>query len=293
MTWTTRILAILNIIAAFVLFYAAGRAAYQRHEWSQTLANRARQYRDGLPTEEWLGKIGNDQLGALLDRMEVTPALLARLPDSDRARIEPLERRARSNFEARKNRGDNPAPRYRSEDEQRQSIGKLTADDKVMNDPGQLLLSDQGTLKELRDRLGPAGFTRLIREAIVLNRPKILARQLDLAAKLSSILRQVETYQKDIASFDEQIARFNDRLKDEQALKDKLTFENKARRDEITQLHAEVEEALHARDVAQGRESDMRRQLAEVQDRINKLTEKNNQLEKLIETREAVTKTDR
>lgn len=293
MTWTARILAILNVIAAIVLFYAAGRCAYQRAAWTKFLEERAAKYRDGMPTADWLKGTEDAKLAKLLDNMAITPALLEKLPQADRTKLERLEQQAKAQNDALKARGagQNVPHRYRSESEQRLALGKSALPDKGLEDPGTLLL-DQAGIKEMREKLGPAGFIRLIREAILLNKPKIFAEERDLAEKLASLLRTRENYTKDIERFNEEITRLEARLKDERGLREKLDFENKARRDEITQLYAEVEEALHARDVAQAHETDMRRQLAEVQDRIAKLSAKNAELESVLLQKEGVTKKD-
>lgn len=290
MTWTTRILAILNIIAIGVLFYAAGRSAYQRAAWTQFLEERAKKYRDGQTTQAWLASLNSEQMGKLLDRMEVTPLLLSRLPEADRAKIEALERAKKNQYEALKARGDKPPYRYKSESEQRQQLAKLAVNDNELDSNPGKLLTVGGDMDKMQEALGPAGFLRLVREAIALNKPKLLAEEQRLVEAKASLLRQKENFEKDIAKFTEEIARLEARLKDERDLRERMETENRARRSEITQLYAEIEEAMHARDVALGREQDMRRQLAEIQDRIGKTTARIVGLEKAIEAKENATK---
>jgi chromosome segregation ATPase len=60
MSLLTKILAALNLIAAGVLFYFAGRAFYVRYEWSKVMDRLAAQ-RDGIPTSALLDKLEKTQ----------------------------------------------------------------------------------------------------------------------------------------------------------------------------------------------------------------------------------------
>jgi hypothetical protein len=289
MTWTTRILAILNVIAAIVLFWAAGKAAYQRTAWNKFMEERAAKFRDGTTTQDWVKGLDPQKLGQLLDGMSLTEELLNRIPEPDRAKLRAMEERAKGQAQAAKAAGNPVKPRYRSESEEREALAKGAMGEKGLDDPG-VLLTEPANIKEMKQRLGPAGYARLIREAILLNKPKIFAEERELTEKLASLLRQREQYQLDIIKLTEDQTRLEARLATEKDLLARTEFENKARRSEITQLYAEVEEAMHARDVALGRETDMRRQLDEVKGRIDKLSERNGQIEKLLLEKEGVTK---
>lgn len=287
MTWTTRILALLNIIAAGVLFYAAGRCYYQRQVWNQFI-QAGEKLRDGdKTTADWIKSLSDTDLAALVERVQITDQLLDRLSPSDRAKVERYEQNKQRDEAARRGRGDNVPYRPKSEDQVRMGLSRLRYNPEAPknDDAGKLLLEREG-LEQLAKDLGPAGFTRLLREAILMNHPKLASEERELSERKAALVRVKEQYLADIAIITEETKRLQERLEAEVVLRDRTQFENAERRREITQLLAEIEESLHARDVALGRENDARRQLEEVQNRIQKLLEDNDRMEQMLRSSE-------
>ncbi len=285
MTWTTRILALLNIVAAIVLVYASGRAYYQRQVWNQFVEAGEKLRDGGKTTAEWIQSLSDADLAALVERVQITEQLMERLPPADRAKVERLEQNKQRDESARRGRGDQVPHRPRSEGQVRMGLSRLRYNPEAPknDDPGKLLLDREG-LDQLAKDLGPGGFTRLLREAILMNHPKLASEERELMERKAALVRVKEQYLADIAVITEESKRLQERLEAEVLLRDRTLFENTERRREITQLLAEIEEALHARDVAIGRENDARRQLEEVQGRIEKLLDDNERLEQMLRT---------
>lgn len=82
MTWTTRILAILNILAAGALFWYAGQSAYMRSDYAHKL-QQLRETRDGISTGDWFARLKQADRERLVDTIVITDELLARLPEAD------------------------------------------------------------------------------------------------------------------------------------------------------------------------------------------------------------------
>lgn len=280
MTWTTRILAILNVLAAFVLFYAAARSATARHAWAERLKN-LRELRDGLTTETWLAKLPDAQLDAAAERIQLTPELIARMPAAIQDKLRVLE--------ARKQAAGLRRHRVLSDTQQRAALGHLTFDPKDPKaDPGLLRL-DKGEIRELAKDLGPAGFTRLIREAILVHKPRLQAEARELAETKASLLRLRNSIQADIEKLKADVELLTDRRRAEEFLRERLSYENVERRRELSRLYAELEEAQHAADVAAGREADALNQLEETRSRISNLEELNRSLEQRLLQMESAT----
>lgn len=280
MTWTTRILAILNVLAAFVLFYAAAQSATARNAWAERLKN-LRELRDGLPTEAWLAKLPDAQLDAAAERIQLTPELIARVPPAIQDKLRALE--------ARKQAAGLRRHRVLSDAQQRAALGHLTFDPRDSKaDPGLLRL-DKGEIRELAKDLGPAGFTRLIREAILVHKPRLQAEARELAETKASLLRLRNSIQADIEKLKADVELLTDRRRAEEFLRERLAYENVERRRELSRLYAELEEAQHAADVAAGREADALNQLEETRSRISNLEELNRSLEQRLLQMESAT----
>jgi hypothetical protein len=280
MTWTTRILAILNVLAALVLLYAAAQSATARNAWAERLKN-LRELRDGLATETWLAKLPDAQLDAAAERIQLTPELIARVPPAVQDKLRVLE--------ARKQAAGLRRHRLMSEAQQRAALGHLTFDPKDPKaDPGLLRL-DKGEIRELAKDLGPAGFTRLIREAILIHKPRLQAEARELAETKASLLRLRNSIQADIEKLRADIELLTDRRRAEEFLRERLAYENVERRRELSRLYAELEEAQHAADVAAGREADALNQLEETRNRISNLEELNRSLEQRLLQMESAT----
>lgn len=280
MTWTTRILAILNVLATFVLFYAAAQSYSARNAWAQRLEQRRAQ-RDGLATEAWLAKLPDAQLDALGDRIQLTPELIARVPPEIQEKLRALE--------ARKQAAGIRTHRALSDTQQRSALGHLTFDPKDPKaDPGLLRLG-KAEIADLAKDLGPAGFTRLIREAILIHKPRLMAEARELAETKASLLRLRASIQVDIEKLKADVELLTDRRRAEEFLRERLAYENVERRRELSRLYAELEEAQHAADVAAGREADALNQLEEVRNRIARLEELNRSLEQRLTQVETAT----
>src|SRR5262245_560146 len=105
MTWTTRIIAILNIIAAGFLFYYFGKSAYKRADYANDL-KQLRETRDGLSTIEWYTtKLTPEQRLKLVDSMVLTDDLLERLPEEERKAL--LQAQSQKEGDESRRRRDN------------------------------------------------------------------------------------------------------------------------------------------------------------------------------------------
>ncbi len=279
MTWTTRILAILNVLAAFVLFYAAAQSYTARNAWARHL-ELLRERRDGVSTGKWFEKLPDAQLNLLADRIELTPELIERMPAGIQEKLKSLE--------ARKQAAGIRGYRQKSELQQRTEAGRVTYDPRDPRaDPGKLRLN-QGEIADLARDLGPVGFTHLIREAILLSKPKLIAQERELAETKASLLRLRARINDDIERLRADVEHLNNRRAAEEFLRDRLTYENTERRRELSRLYVELEEAQHAADVALGREADAWNQLAEVGARSASREQPNRALEeRLVQTESA------
>jgi hypothetical protein len=295
MTITQIVLGSLNIIAAGVMLWFAAQAAYARAAW----VNHMRQYeemRDGLNTGKWINTLTPDQLQLLKARVNINEGAFWALSPEDRTRLVNALKGAVEEADLVK-----PV----SEEDIRQEIGRLfwntgqrtqmgkrgdakeyTVVEDARANPPQKLFSDDADIQNLAKRLGPRGFTKLVRAAIEQQYPKL---DLDLREAASRLyfargrLADAEAQQKRIKADVDLLVTRRDV---ERQLLTQAEAENLERRREITRLQADVEEAFGAYTVALGRELDRQRLLADLQQKQQQALQASGQLVEQIQKRE-------
>jgi hypothetical protein len=294
MTWTTRILSILNVLAVFALFWLAAQSWYLRNLTSQALKAQE-QLRDGIPTEDWFQMLTPDQRTALVDKIKIDDQLISRLSQADRDALKIRDRAKEDSDAADKSRGQKPPHRSEFDQEQRREMamtaGGYHLDFDPKNNPTNLAGVQVSPMREVALRLGPAGFRRLVQEAIRLHQPRLAAEERDLIDRKASLLRIKAEYERDIEKLKEQIAALSERADAERAIRDRALHENTERRRELATLYTELEEAILAREVALGLEMDARRQLEEIQERMANYLKLNEALTRQIQQSELGTAT--
>ena len=256
------------------MFYLAGQSAYARAAWTAQVRGLER-LRDGTQTVDWLKDLKANELDILKGRIQVD--------ESTFITLDPANRKVLLN----KLLGDSDNDRAKSDEGIRQEVaslfwntGQRTLVKKdgekrtysVINDenaqkanpPGKLLKLDDPEIATWAKKLGPAGFTKLVRAAIQQQYP-LLGLDTREAAEVEELGKRLDV---------------------EKELLRQANFENLERRREITKLEADVEEALAGLTLALGREADKKRLYDEIQQKIATTTDNSNKLVDNIKTRE-------
>jgi hypothetical protein len=284
MTIFTKILAVLNLLAAGVLVVFAVMAFTARIAWNRVLAEHQRALQGTLTASDALAQLTPEQRtrvaqylsdparrhgagGALAaplleDKMKLlspeAQQLLAKMgPDQFSAVLQELVR----------GRGAELAQRYPNNP----AIQELVS----LSENGQLL---SPAAQQLTQQFGPDDVKRLIQEANRYQTPQLTGEERRLAATRASLLHMKYVYDTQIAEMNADIARYAERLKMETALLTKVQGENTARLRELAALYAELEEMMAARNQAENREKDMRDLLAETRQRYFELARENQAL---------------
>ncbi len=237
MTWLTRIVALLNIIAAGALIYFALQVIEHRRLWAKEFERQIQQ-RDGIPTQQVLSSLSEEE------REKLKQLLGDYLQKSEYAQ---LKGAAAVQFDAMKT--------------------------KPPQDP---------KLLDLIKKLGPDVYRKLVEDYIVAIQATMLAEENKLIARRAALQLEERGHQAQIKYYDEQIARFLLDEKREKELLAKAVVESEARRLELTQRYAELEEALAARNVARGRLRDVEDRLAAQRTEFDRLAAENQSLAEKI-----------
>lgn len=296
MTIAQIVLASLNIVVAIAMFYLAGQSAYARAAWTAQVRGLER-LRDGTQTVDWLKDLKANELDILKGRIQVD--------ESTFMTLDPADRKVMLN----KLLGDSDNDRAKSDEGIRQEVaslfwntGQRTLVKKdgekrtysVINDenaqkanpPGKLLKLDDPEIATWAKKLGPAGFTKLVRAAIQQQYPLLGLDTREAAAKLYFSRSRLAEAKQQQASVKTEVEELGKRLDVERELLRQANFENLERRREITKLEADVEEALAGLTLALGREADKKRLYDEIQQKIATTTDNSNKLVDNIKTRE-------
>ena len=276
MTITQIVLASLNILVAGAMFYLAGQSAYARAAWTAHVRGLERN-RDGVQVADWLNELPQAQKEILKSRISV-----------DANTFMTLDPEARAQAVAALRGGEVPNERMKSDEGIRQEIASLfwstgervvvnkDGDKRIFNvvedpdakkkTPTEMLLDPSNPeVAKWAQKLGPAGFTKLVRAAIQQKYPQLALDTREAAAKLyfaRSRLADAQAVQAKVKLDVEELAKRRDV---ERELLRQAEFENLEKRREITKLEADMEEALAGLTLALGRESDKKRLYEEIQ----------------------------
>lgn len=182
--------------------------------------------------------------------------------------------------------------------DQKESLKKWEAEYTRRKTAGALQLSD---LKEKPDQIGgqesqkaareygPADYRRILNEFVKLRTPELRAEEQRLAEEKNTLLQIARNYDERIARLKEEIARFatdegkpEEMLAKERDILERLKTENQARRLELANLYAELEEAVAARELAEGTLADYKRRRDAIREKAIALVAENLELEQEI-----------
>lgn len=280
MTITQIVLASLNIIAAGVMLWFASQAAYAREHW----VHRVRDYeqmRDGQATGDWLANLNQQQLQILRGKIVIDESVIAALKPEDRDKI---RRELSRGSEAEGSKSDaairqemaklfwNTGQHARFEvGADGKKVFKEAVDDQAyqqQNPPMKLIQGND--LDTLARFIGPAGYTALIRQAILQQYPRLALDEREALNSVYDARRRLADLNSQITKTKAEVDLLTQRRDVEKGLLQQAQQENVERRREITRLQADVEEGMGALTVALGRQADKKRQLDEIQQQITK-----------------------
>lgn len=288
MTITQIILASLNILVAIGMFYLAGQSAYARAAWTAHVRGLER-LRDGVATADWLKELKGNELEILKGRIVVNESTFMTLTPADRQSI------------LSKLTGSSENERVKSDEAIREEIASLfwstgqrtlvkkdgekktytvIDDAQKITPPSKLLNPDDAEVQAWAAKLGPAGFTKLVRAAIQQQIPNIELDAREAMAKLYFARSRLADAREQQVKVKAEVDELNKRRDVERELLRQAEFENLERRREITKLEADIEEAMAALTVALGREADKKRLFDEIQ---QKTTQTSSESDKLVD----------
>jgi chromosome segregation ATPase len=259
-SWPTIILGFLNIIAAGLMMSLAAKCFYARVGWNRHLA-------DGLRVRDGLIRAGE----------------MAGIDDETEKLLEGLSEEGR-----------NKALAYKSLIAQRRAAAEEHFG-KIKNSPTKLLVprtpGDELTKEgeQLMKNLGPRDYAKLMHNHYLLRHPELRAEEQQLAEEKASLLARRESYKREIGLLTLEIERLKERLQAEKNVTQAQIVENEERRKELSNLYAELEEAIAVRALAEGRLKDMEEHLARTRRRFAELRKQSDELEKSIRDQEGIT----
>lgn len=297
MTIAQIVLASLNILVAIAMFYLAGQSAYARAAWTAHIRGLERN-RDGVQVANWLNELPVAQKNILKSRISVDAnTFMALDPEARAEAIRTLKG------------DDSDSDRMKSEEGIRQEIASLfwttgerttvkkdgdkktytvieDAEAQKKTPAAKLLKPDDPEVAAWARKLGPAGFTKLVRAAIQQQYPRLELDTREAGAKLyfaRARLADAVAQQKRVQTEVEELTKRRDVEKE---LLRQAEFENLEKRREITKLEADIEEALAGLTLALGREADKKRLFEEIQQKTTQTAENNEKLVDSIKNKE-------
>jgi chromosome segregation ATPase len=266
-SWPTIILGILNIIAAGFLMVLTIKDFHNRYAWTQHIADGNRIVNGLVQTGEI--EDGDDETRKLI---EGDPKL----------GLEPLSEDARKKLDAMN---------VKSLFGKRRAAAQLRVE--PFQDKGSELRSagegqEEKPIDKLRKALGPKDLQKLLQNHYMLRHPELRAEEQQLAEKKATALALKETYTKQIAQLDIDINRLTERLDAEKKVTAQQEQENEERKKELSNLYAELEEALASRALAEGRLKDLQDHLELTRRRYKELKDQTDKLEERIRKTEGV-----
>jgi hypothetical protein len=292
MTITQIILASLNILVAGGMFYLAGQSAYARAAWTAHVRGLERN-RDGAQVADWLNELPQAQKQILKTRISVDAnTFMALDPESRVIAVSTLKGAEVDNERMKSEEGIRQeiaslfwSPGERTlvkKDGDKRSFTVIEDVEAQKKTPPEMLLDPANPeVAKWAQKLGPAGFTKLVRAAIQQQYPRLELQTREAAAKLyfaRSRLADAQAAQTRVKLDVEELSKRRDVEKE---LLRQAEFENLEKRREITKLEADIEEALAGLTLALGREADKKRLYEEIQQKTAQTAENN---EKLVGT---------
>jgi len=303
MTIAQIVLASLNIIVAIAMFYLAGQSAYARAAWTAQVRG-LEKLRDGTQTGEWLKDLKGPELDILRSRIVVDEGTFMTLEPADRQALITKLRGTEGDSEVVKSDAGIRAEIAKLfwSTGQRTLVKKAGGETKdaekksydVNNDPeaqrrtppSKLLNVDDPEVAAWARKLGPAGFTKLVRAAIQQQHPILELDTREAAAKLYFARSRLAMAKNDQARIKVEVDELGKRRDVEKELLRQAEYENLERRREITKLEADVEEALSALTLALGREADKKRTFEEIKQKTTKAADDSDKLVNAIKSKE-------
>lgn len=297
MTITQIILASLNIVVAIGMFYLAGQSAYARAAWTAHVRGLERN-RDGLQVANWLNELPAAQKEILKSKISVDAnTFMALDPEVRAAALASLKGT------------DTDHERMKSEEGIRQEIASLfwstgerttvkkdgdkfsytvieDADAQKKTPASKLLKPDDPEVAVWAKKLGPAGFTKLVRAAIQQQYPQLELDTREAGAKLYFARARLADAQAQQARVKAEVEELTKRRDVERELLRQAEFENLEKRREITKLEADIEEALAGLTLALGREADKKRLYEEIKQKTTQTASDSDKIVDLIKGKE-------
>ena len=272
-SWPTIILGFLNIIAAGFLMSLATKDFYARVLWARHLDDGYR-IRDGLVrTNEF-----EDQ--------DETDKIVGGLSPEGQAKVKAYLAAYKERHEELKALGKTKGEGVPSRHLLRR-IAEETAFDPISDKGAKLRKGEQEADQLIKD-LGPKDMLRLMHNHYMLRHPQLRAEEQQVAEQKATALALRETYNKQIAQLEIEINRLTERLGAEKSVVAQQEQENEERRKELSNLYAELEEALAARGLTEGRLKDLQDHLARTKRRFEELKKQTDDLEDRIRKTEGV-----
>jgi hypothetical protein len=252
--------------------------------------------RDGFSTADWLKELRPEQLEVLRNRVIVDENTLSTLEPADRQAI------------LARFRGQSETEQFKSDEAIRQEIAALfwntglrtitrkdgenktyTVTEQKTVAPGKLLdlnNPDNADIQNLARKLGPIGFSKLVRAAIQHQYPQLDLDVREASARLYFARARLADAEMQKARVKNEVEELSKRRDIEKELLRQAEFENLERRREITKLEADVEEAMAALTVALGREADRKRLFEEIKQKISNTVDNSDKLVDAIKNKE-------
>lgn len=298
MTIAQIVLASLNIIVAIAMFYLAGQSAYARAAWSAQVRG-LEKLRDGSHVGEWLKELKSTELDLLRSRIVVDEGTFMTLEPADRISMVAKLRGAEGDAEVMKseagirseiaklfwNTGERGIKKAGTKEGEKKEFN-ISVDEEAKKRTSKLLNLDDSEVAAWAKKLGPAGFTKLIRAAIQQHYPQLELDTREAASKVYFARQRLALAKNDQAAIKVEVEELGKRRDVEKELLRQAELENLERRREITKLEADVEEALSALTLALGREADRKRTFEDIKQKTTSTADVSDKLVNAIKNKE-------
>lgn len=297
MTIAQIVLASLNIIVAIAMFYLAGQSAYARAAWSAQVRG-LEKLRDGSHTGEWLKELKGPELDILRSRVVVDEGTFMTLEPADRVAMIAKLRGTEGDGEVLKSEASirseiaklfwSTGERTLVKKDGEKKVHSINVDEdaKKRTPASKLLNLEDPEVAAWAKKLGPAGFTKLIRAAIQQHYPQLDLETREAASKVYFARQRLALAKNDQAAIKVEVEELGKRRDVEKELLRQAELENLERRREITKLEADVEEALSALTLALGREADRKRTFEDIKNKTNTAADVSDKLVNAIKNKE-------
>ncbi len=281
--WHRRVLVGLNLVVGVALVILAGTVINDRQNFAKRLDELER-IKTGQSVDQLSASLNPEQKAALVRVREPRDQ---RTPPGPDGQIKSPER---SEFEARNEIVQALAEQIdvnrKKMDEIRKQLS-LTEETKdkrnLVGEFGKLVDQNQQLVSELgvqyAGKTGAAAYRRYVEEQIQLGRFNLPFEARNLADRLQSLKLIRAELERDFQKLEVETAKLNEQLETEKKVTQQQTEQVAGRQKELVELNAEVEEALHAREISQGRARDMRLLLERTRAAYQQMTRENQELD--------------